>query len=189
MQYIGSYTNPADIATKQNVEDVAPFVVTFTDNNGTITSDKTFAEIIAAISAKKTVMALFEAYVLSATTYNESSFISFCGVIEDGSRTLNIIYDASGTIFIYLWIIPNLDYISYGKIVKRGSELQGFIDAVAGEDYMAPVPVTAENDGSVLAVTGGEWGVQSLASETWTFTLEDGSEVTKTIVTGVSQAL
>ena len=54
---------------------------------------------------------------------------------------------------------------------------------------MAPVPVTAEDNGKVLAVTNGAWSAQQLAIETWTFTLEDGSEVTKTIVTGVSQIL
>lgn len=155
------------------------------------TADKTFAEILAAIKGGQVVRA-----VLDGTIY-------FNDVTLSGNTPVSVIIFSSVEIYnnlvsLYVanndvWTFGNLGVprmsVASGSIVKRDSDFDQFIDALSGTDYMAPVPVTAEDNGKVLAVTNGAWSAQQLAIETWTFTLEDGSEVTKTIVTGVSQIL
>lgn len=162
MKYIGSYKNPADIATKQNVDDVTPFIVNVTNNNGALTADKTFDEVSAAISAKRTVMALFEQYVLYTANYQPNSLVAFCGAVDDGSIVESLIYGADGALLNYVFYIPNLIEISNGKIVKRDSDSGAFVDAVPGTDYMAPVPVTADDNGKFLRVVNGAWAAATV---------------------------
>lgn len=166
-----------------------------TDDDGGIgySADKTFDEIAEAIQSGTFLRAVF----------NGSEFYYSGSVYRND--TLNQIHFTQNAIAVQqtfvvspldIWslataYIPSMN-VSAGALVKRKKGIstnETYVDAAPGTDYMAPVPVTTENDGSVLAVADGEWGVQQLVTETWTFTLEDDSEVTKTIVTGVSQAL
>ena len=53
--------------------------------------------------------------------------------------------------------------------------------AEAGTDYMAPVAVTSADNGKFLRVVSGAWVAQQPTTEAWTFTLEDGSTITKNV--------
>lgn len=167
MKYIGSYENPDDIATKKRVDAAiasvsTEFVVNVTQDGGTLTADKTFNEIVAAISAKKTVTALFNEYVLYTTAYRADDYIAFCGVVDDGSVAMSLICGTDGTLVGYVNHIPNLTGILNDKIVKRDPETDRFIDAIPGTDYMAPVPVTAADNGKFLRVVDGAWAAATV---------------------------
>lgn len=56
------------------------------------------------------------------------------------------------------------------------------VQATAGTDYMPPVPVTAADNGKAMKVVNGAWAKATQNTETWTFTLADGSTVTKSVV-------
>lgn len=56
------------------------------------------------------------------------------------------------------------------------------VQADAGTDYMQPVPVTASDNGKIMKVVNGAWAKAAQNTETWTFTLADGSTVTKNVV-------
>lgn len=155
------------------------------------TADKTFAEILAAIEGGQVVRA-----ALDGTIYFNDVTLS------GDTPVLDIIFSSVET-FDYLvslyvdnndaWTFNNLRVprmsVASGSIVKRDSDFDQFIDALPGTDYMAPVPVTSEDNGKVFTVVNGQWGAYPLISETWTFTLEDGSEVTKNVVTGAGGQL
>lgn len=205
MQYIGSYKNPADIATKQNVDDavadkVVEMIVNVTaeyDDSGTsatYTADKTFDEISSAIQSGKYVRVIMDGdtefcYSMCWHTLSDPPTISKIFFVNNYSYTQStLMVIANNTWDIINVSIPNLGNITTGSIVKRSAQVRAdFVDAVPGTDYMAPVPVTTEDNGKVLAVTNGAWGAQPLTIEMWIFTMEDGSEVTKTIVTGIAQ--
>lgn len=158
-------------------------------DGSTYSADKTFSEISAALADGKTIWVIL----------NKTSIYPCCGMIDSIDGELIMFSTAStdqiNTLAVSsqdVWTasitrIPNTSTLSNGAIAKQDPAAISthLVDAVPGTDYMAPVPVTAENNGSVLAVAEGAWGVHPLVSETWTFTLEDGSEVTKTVVTGV----
>lgn len=165
--------------------------VNVTSGNDGYTADKTFAEILAAINGGQMVRAVLDGtiYFNDVTLSGDTpvSVIIFSSV-ENFGQLISLFVDNNDAWTFNYSSVPKMLVVS-GSIVKRDSNFDQFIDALPGTDYMAPVPVTAEDNGKVLAVTNGAWSAQQLAIETWTFTLEDGSEVTKTIVTGVSQIL
>lgn len=165
--------------------------VNVTSGNDGYTADKTFAEILAAINGGQMVRAVLDGtiYFNDVTLSGDTpvSVIIFSSVENFGQLISLFVDNNDAWTFNYSSVPKRL--VASGSIVKRDSNFDQFIDALPGTDYMAPVPVTAEDNGKVLAVTNGAWSAQQLAIETWTFTLEDGSEVTKTIVTGVSQIL
>lgn len=155
------------------------------------TADKTFAEILAAIEGGQVVRTVLDGTIyfndVSLSGGTPVPVITFSSV--DNSSNLVSLYVSNNDVWTFNYLgVPRM-IVASGSIVKRDSDFDQFVDALPGTDYMAPVPVTADDNGKVLAVTNGAWGAQQLAIETWTFTLEDGSEVTKTIVTGVSQIL
>lgn len=160
-------------------------------NDSNYTADKTFAEILAAIEDGQVVRAVLDGTIyfndVTLPGVTPVSVITFSSV---KSHSILVSLDVSNN---DVWAFNNLRVpkmlVASGSIVKRDSDFDQFIDALPGTDYMAPVPVTTDDNKKVLAVTNGAWSAQQLAIETWTFTLEDGSEVTKTIVTGVSQIL
>lgn len=165
--------------------------VNVTSGNDGYTADKTFAEILAAINGGQMVRAVLDGTIyfndvtLSGDTPVSVIIFSF---VENFGQLISLFVDNNDAWTFNYSSVPKM-LVASGSIVKRDSNFDQFIDALPGTDYMAPVPVTAEDNGKVLAVTNGAWSAQQLAIETWTFTLEDGSEVTKTIVTGVSQIL
>ena len=165
--------------------------VNVTSGNDGYTADKTFAEILAAINGGQMVRAVLDGtiYFNDVTLSGDTpvSVIIFSSVEKFG-QLISLFVDNNDAWTFNYSSVPKM-LVASGSIVKRDSNFDQFIDALPGTDYMAPVPVTAEDNGKVLAVTNGAWSAQQLAIETWTFTLEDGSEVTKTIVTGVSQIL
>lgn len=165
--------------------------VNVTSGNDGYTADKTFAEILAAINGGQMVRAVLDGtiYFNDVTLSGDTpvSVIIFSSV-ENFGQLISLFVDNNDAWTFNYSSVPKM-LVARGSIVKRDSNFDQFIDALPGTDYMAPVPVTAEDNGKVLAVTNGAWSAQQLAIETWTFTLEDGSEVTKTIVTGVSQIL
>lgn len=165
--------------------------VNVTSGNDGYTADKTFAEILAAINGGQMVRAVLDGtiYFNDVTLSGDTpvSVIIFFSV-ENFGQLISLFVDNNDAWTFNYSSVPKM-LVASGSIVKRDSNFDQFIDALPGTDYMAPVPVTAEDNGKVLAVTNGAWSAQQLAIETWTFTLEDGSEVTKTIVTGVSQIL
>jgi hypothetical protein len=165
--------------------------VNVTSGNDGYTADKTFAEILAAINGGQMVRAVLDGtiYFNDVTLSGDTpvSVIIFSSV-ENFGQLISLFVDNNDAWTFNYSSVPKM-LVASGSIVKRDSNFDQFIDALPGTDYMAPVPVTAEDNGKVLAVTNGAWSAQQLAIETWTFTLEDGSEVTKTIVTGVSQIL
>lgn len=165
--------------------------VNVTSGNDGYTADKTFAEILAAINGGQMVRAVLDGtiYFNDVTLSGDTpvSVIIFSSV-ENFGQLISLFVDNNDAWTFNYSSVPKM-FVASGSIVKRDSNFDQFIDALPGTDYMAPVPVTAEDNGKVLAVTNGAWSAQQLAIETWTFTLEDGSEVTKTIVTGVSQIL
>ena len=165
--------------------------VNVTSGNDGYTADKTFAEILAAINGGQMVRAVLDGtiYFNDVTRSGDTpvSVIIFSSV-ENFGQLISLFVDNNDAWTFNYSSVPKM-LVASGSIVKRDSNFDQFIDALPGTDYMAPVPVTAEDNGKVLAVTNGAWSAQQLAIETWTFTLEDGSEVTKTIVTGVSQIL
>lgn len=165
--------------------------VNVTSGNDGYTADKTFAEILAAINGGQMVRAVLDGtiYFNDVTLSGDTpvSVIIFSSV-ENFGQLISLFVDNNDAWTFNYSSVPKM-LVASGSIVKRDSNFDQFIDALLGTDYMAPVPVTAEDNGKVLAVTNGAWSAQQLAIETWTFTLEDGSEVTKTIVTGVSQIL
>lgn len=155
------------------------------------TADKTFAEILAAIEDGQVVRAVLDGTIyFNNVTLSGDTPVSVIIFSSVESNSILASLDVSNN---DIWTFNNLNVprmsVASGSIVKRDSDFDQFVDALPGTDYMAPAPVTAEDNGKVLAVTNGAWSAQQLAIETWTFTLEDDSEVTKTIVTGVSQAL
>lgn len=165
--------------------------VNVTSGNDGYTADKTFAEILAAINGGQMVRAVLDGtiYFNDVTLSGDTpvSVIIFSSV-ENFGQLISLFVDNNDAWTFNYSSVPKM-LVASGSIVKRDSNFDQFIDALPDTDYMAPVPVTAEDNGKVLAVTNGAWSAQQLAIETWTFTLEDGSEVTKTIVTGVSQIL
>lgn len=165
--------------------------VNVTSGNDGYTADKTFAEILAAINGGQMVRAVLDGtiYFNDVTLSGDTpvSVIIFSSV-ENFGQLISLFVDNNDAWTFNYSSVPKM-LVASGSIVKRDSNFDQFIDALPGTDYMAPVPVTAEDNGKVLAVTNGAWSAQQLAIETWTFTLEDGSEVTKTIVTDVSQIL
>ena len=165
--------------------------VNVTSGNDGYTADKTFAEILAAINGGQMVRAVLDGtiYFYDVTLSGDTpvSVIIFSSV-ENFGQLISLFVDNNDAWTFNYSSVPKM-LVASGSIVKRDSNFDQFIDALPDTDYMAPVPVTAEDNGKVLAVTNGAWSAQQLAIETWTFTLEDGSEVTKTIVTGVSQIL
>lgn len=165
--------------------------VNVTSGNDGYTADKTFAEILAAINGGQMVRAVLDGtiYFNDVTLSGDTpvSVIIFSSV-ENFGQLISLFVDNNDAWTFNYSSVPKM-LVASGSIVKRDSNFDQFIDALPGTDYMDPVPVTAEDNGKVLAVTNGAWSAQQLAIETWTFTLEDGSEVTKTIVTGVSQIL
>ena len=165
--------------------------VNVTSGNDGYTADKTFAEILAAINGGQMVRAVLDGtiYFNDVTLSGDTpvSVIIFSSV-ENFGQLISLFVDNNDAWTFNYSSVPKM-LVASGSIVKRDSDFDQFIDALPDTDYMAPVPVTAEDNGKVLAVTNGAWSAQQLAIETWTFTLEDGSEVTKTIVTGVSQIL
>ncbi len=165
--------------------------VNVTSGNDGYTADKTFAEILAAINGGQMVRAVLDGtiYFNDVTLSGDTpvSVIIFSSV-ENFGQLISLFVDNNDAWTFNYSSDPKM-LVASGSIVKGDSNFDQFIDALPGTDYMAPVPVTAEDNGKVLAVTNGAWSAQQLAIETWTFTLEDGSEVTKTIVTGVSQIL
>mgnify|MGYP001051519094 FL=1 len=165
--------------------------VNVTSGNDGYTADKTFAEILASINGGQMVRAVLDGtiYFNDVTLSGDTpvSVIIFSSV-ENFGQLISLFVDNNDAWTFNYSSVPKM-LVASGSIVKRDSNFDQFIDALPGTDYMAPVPVTAEDNGKVLAVTNGAWSAQQLAIETWTFTLEDGSEVTKTIVTGVSQIL
>lgn len=107
-------------------------------------------------------MALFNEYVLYATAYRIDDYIAFCGVVDNGSMSMSLICATDGTLVGYVNYIPNLTGILNDKIVKRDPETDRFIDAVPGTDYMAPVPVTAADNGKFLRVVDGAWAAATV---------------------------
>lgn len=162
--------------------------VNVTSGNDGYTAD---TEILAAINGGQMVRAVLDGtiYFNDVTLSGDTpvSVIIFSSV-ENFGQLISLFVDNNDAWTFNYSSVPKM-LVASGSIVKRDSNFDQFIDALPGTDYMAPVPVTAEDNGKVLAVTNGAWSAQQLAIETWTFTLEDGSEVTKTIVTGVSQIL
>lgn len=164
-------------------------VTTGSDSN--YTADKTFAEILAAIEGGQVVRAVLDGtiYFNNVTLSGDTpvSVIIFSSV-EDHSSLASLYVDNND-----VWTFNNLGVprmsVASGSIVKRDLDFDQFVDALPGTDYMAPVPVTAEDNGKVLTVVNGQWGAYPIISETWTFTLEDGSVVTKNVVTGAGGQL
>lgn len=56
---VAEVVNEVSKAIQNKPADFAPFVITVTDNSGTISSDVTFAEVLAAIEAKKLLVCNF----------------------------------------------------------------------------------------------------------------------------------
>ena len=165
--------------------------VNVTSGNDGYTADKTFAEILAAINGGQMVRAVLDGTIyFNDVTLSGDTPVSVIIIssVENFGQLISLFVDNNDAWTFNYSSVPKM-LVASGSIVKRDSNFDQFIDALPGTDYMAPVPVTAEDNGKVLAVTNGAWSAQQLAIETWTFTLEDGSEVTKTIVTGVSQIL
>lgn len=75
-------------------------------------------------------------------------------------------------------IRPSLATDFTGIIKGANGELA---QAEAGTDYMAPVAVTSADNGKFLRVVSGAWAAQQPTTEAWTFTLEDGSTITKNV--------
>lgn len=155
------------------------------------TADKTFAEILAAIEGGQVVRTVLDGtiYFNDVTLSGDTpvSVIIFSSV-ENFGQLISLFVDNNDAWTFNYSSVPKM-LVASGSIVKRDSNFDQFIDALPDTDYMAPVPVTAEDNGKVFTVVNGQWGAYSLLTEPWTFTLQDGSEVTKNVVTGAGGQL
>lgn len=69
---------------------------------------------------------------------------------------------------------------SYDFIISEQAEVETTYPIPA--EYITGVPLTDADNGKVVGVVEGALGLVELQTETWTFTLADGSVVTKTVV-------
>lgn len=166
--------------------------VNVTYGNDVYTADKTFAEILAAINGGQMVRAVLDGttYFNDVTLLNGPSALIFFSTVENVDQ-LRMLLVNSNNIWTNLFKrVSDLSGVDFGRLVKVDPEASNhFVGAVPGTDYMTPVPVTAEDNGKVFTVVNGQWGAYSLLTEPWTFTLENGSEVTKNVVTGAGGQL
>lgn len=78
---------------------------------------------------------------------------------------------ASGSIETAL---PGTDYLAEAPVTS--------VNGKTGDVTVSEIPsVTASDNGKFLRVVSGAWAAQQPTTEAWTFTLEDGSTITKNV--------
>ena len=70
--------------------------------------------------------------------------------------------------------IPGMDYLAEAPVTS--------VNGKTGDVTVSEIPsVTASDNGKFLQVVNGAWAAQQPTTEAWTFTLEDGSTITKNV--------
>ena len=70
--------------------------------------------------------------------------------------------------------IPGTDYLAEAPVTS--------VNGKTGDVTVSEIPsVTASDNGKFLQVANGAWAAQQPTTEAWTFTLEDGSTITKNV--------
>ena len=161
-----------------NVKNVMP--VNFTkDEDSSYTADKTYEEICLA--------------------HDSGSYVFAVGVGEYTSFYANLTYkNNKGVMFTAVYppalLDPNVYEMSFHTYMISDSGV-----VTVREDQFSFLPsVDADDEGKTVTVSGGAWKLvpmpkvneiadavkASMTTEEWTFTLEDGSTVTKAVYVG-----
>lgn len=133
-------TDDMDVATKQYVDSKeAPpevFLVTATTSNGTITADKTFAEILAAYNAGKICVVNFDNSHICPLMYISNTGASFCktATTSDGAYQRDVSVTNAN---VWNTTIVPLQTRTTASGILKGDGAGGVTAAVAGTDYVA----------------------------------------------------
>ena len=198
MKYVGTYSDPKDIVTKDKLEAVASRVSTNEDNIAMAESD---------IDGLQTTVGTLQTNVnnvQTALTSKQDTVVGGASTITEDNLTASraLISNSSGKVAVSTVTSTELGYLDgvtsnvqtqlnskQPKITVNGIiQGDGAGNISAAETVQAelldvevlPTVTTADN-GKILKVTNGAWVAQQPTTEAWTFTLEDGSTITKNV--------
>ena len=198
MKYVGTYIDPKDIVTKDKLEAVASRVSTNEDNIAMAESD---------IDGLQTTVGTLQTNVnnvQTALTSKQDTVVGGASTITEDNLTASraLISNSSGKVAVSTVTSTELGYLDgvtsnvqaqlngkQPKITVNGIiQGDGAGNLSAAETVQAelldvevlPTVTTADN-GKILKVTNGAWVAQQPTTEAWTFTLEDGSTITKNV--------
>ena len=198
MKYVGTYIDPKDIVTKDKLEAVASRVSTNEDNIAMAESD---------IEGLQTTVGTLQTNVnnvQTALTSKQDTVVGGASTITEDNLTASraLVSNSSGKVAVSTVTSTELGYLDgvtsnvqaqlngkQPKITVNGIiQGDGAGNLSAAETVQAelldvevlPTVTTADN-GKILKVTNGAWVAQQPTTEAWTFTLEDGSTITKNV--------
>ena len=198
MKYVGTYSDPKDIVTKDKLEAVASRVSTNEDNIAMAESD---------IEGLQTTVGTLQTNVnnvQTALTSKQDIVVGGASTITEDNLTVNraLVSNSSGKVAVSSVTSTELGYLdgvtSNVQIQLNGKQQKITVNGIIQGDgagnisaaetvqtelldvEVLPTVTTADN-GKILKVVNGAWVAQQLTTEAWTFTLDDGSTITKNV--------
>ena len=146
---LGTYSKPAggipSADLSQNVLNGLSFPITVTENAGTITVDKTIAQICAAIQAGKSCPVIVDGTNCGWVQYADSSEAALCFILSyDTPPTLYTVHMTGSGVTLEDTSLNVLDKIS----INQGAGNAGKFLVVGSDGNVAPVAISAWTGGN-----------------------------------------
>lgn len=141
------------------------------NDSGTLTCDKTYSEIQKLADSTKQILAKVHRDYDEATGLPDADYVLSLGLsgVMDGICFIGGENGKQLVVYSYNSETWNYDFTRIASIprtsaILKGSGSGGVSAAVPGTDYMAPIPVTASDNGKFLRVVSGAWAAVEIAN-------------------------
>lgn len=158
-----------DMKTEEAV--IVKFTGLKDNDSGTLTCDKTYSEIQKLADSTKQILAKVHRDYDEATGLPDADYVlslglsgamdGICFIGGDNGKRL-VVYSYNSETWNY--VFTRIASIPKTSAILKGSGSGGVSAAVPGTDYMAPIPVTASDNGKFLRVVSGAWAAVEIAN-------------------------